>query len=223
MKGREPDGTADGDGLLDPLGRVDPAPEPAGERLGSVTVVPNGVGNATGVAVDPGTGVDVPGVGPTVGRGVGLGVAVGGGGGAGVAVGAGVGVGAVTTTVGPKAVGLMPVLTELKVTCQLPTGTVLDPVQTPFCALPLMRVSASELPATDALTLTAWSDALPTKCTLNRNTVEVVPVSGLTVGAVSFASPGAALVATAAPNVATSPRMDASPTRRACRFIGPPP
>jgi hypothetical protein len=102
LKGREPGGiaAADGDGLPDSLGFVDSIPDCDGVPLGSVTVVPKGVGNATGVAVDPGAGVEAPGV--DVGLGVGRGVVLGDGGGVGAAVGggvgAGVGVGAATTT-----------------------------------------------------------------------------------------------------------------------------
>ena len=154
---------------------------------------------------------------------VGLGVAVGGGVGARVGVGAGVGVGGVTTSVGPATVGLVPlVLTDENVTGQLPADNVLDPVQVPFRSLPLASDSASELPGTAALTLTALSDALPTKCTLNTNTVDGVPVSGVTVGELSFASPAAAPADTATANVTSSPRTDPSPTRWTRRVIGPP-
>jgi hypothetical protein len=217
---REPGGLAEGDGEGLGVGSVDGVPlsEPDGELLGSVTVVPNGVGEAPGVAVVPGAGVAVGGA--PVGLGVGRGVAGGGGGGG---VGAGVGVGTVTTTVGPAADGFVPpVLTEVNVTGQLPAARVLDPVHVPLRTSPLASESASELPGTDAVTLTASSDALPMKCTLNTNNVEVVPVSGVTVGGLSFASPGAALADGATPRITSSPRMDASPRRGPRRLIGPP-
>ena len=97
MKGRRPGGEtepatdAEGEGLASP--DEETVPEPPGELLGLVIVVPNGVG--PGGTDAPGRGVAVAGtavglgVGRTVGRGVGPGV--GGG-------GTGVGEGAVTTT-----------------------------------------------------------------------------------------------------------------------------
>lgn len=103
-------------------------PEFAGEPLGLVTVVPNGVGEMRAETEPSGTGVAVAGSG--VGRGVGL--TVGTGVGKGVGAGVGGGDGAVTTTgaVGPK-VGLVPpLLTALNVTGQLPAGSVDEPAQT---------------------------------------------------------------------------------------------
>ena len=98
-KGRRPGTTAPGEG--DGLGDC-PASEPEGDPLGSVIVVPNGVGETLCVVELPGMGVAVAGtdVGRGVGRAVapGPGVAVGGGVGAGVGDGVGGGVGAVTTT-----------------------------------------------------------------------------------------------------------------------------
>ncbi|MEP7040092.1 MAG: hypothetical protein ABI864_00805 [Chloroflexota bacterium] len=203
-----PGGLTSGVGdLADATAAGDPPCDPVGEALGLVTV-PNGVDDGSDVTFRPGAGEGVGG--PGVGRGVavGLGVEVGGEVGAGV----GVGVGAVTTSVGPAIVGFVPrVLTDLKVTGQVPADRVLDPFQVPFCTVPLARVSGNKLPGTDALTLVAWSVALPMKCTLNPNTVAVVPVSGVADGAVSFASPGAALAAAAPPRVTSSTRMDASP------------
>jgi hypothetical protein len=90
LKDRGPGASApgDGEGLGEALGTPERA-DPDGEPLGSVAVVPNGVGEAAGRTEVPGIGVAVAGT--EVGRGVGLGVAVGGG------VGVGAGVGAVTT------------------------------------------------------------------------------------------------------------------------------
>ena len=87
----------DGDGLGDC-----PISEPEGEPLGSVIVVPKGVGETLCVVEAPGPGVAVAGtdVGRGVGRAVapGPGVAVGGGVGAAVGDGVGGSVGDVTTT-----------------------------------------------------------------------------------------------------------------------------
>ena len=96
-----------------------------------MTVVPNGVGEASGVAVFPGAGVAVPGT--VVGLGDGRGVAGGGGGGgvgAGVTVGAGVGA-ATTTGESDTDAGFNPLtVVPLKVAVQLPTGSDRVPVQT---------------------------------------------------------------------------------------------
>jgi hypothetical protein len=189
LKGRDP-GTAAGEaeGLGDPLGfrEARAVSEPVGEPLGLVIVVPNGVGEIPGETELAGCGVAVAGRG--VGRGVGLAV------GTGVGTGVGGGVGAVTTTgaVGPN-VGLVPpLLTELNVTGQLPTGKVDEPVQVPFRGVPV-RESAIVCPATDAVTVMPSSVAVPTKCTENWNAVAVVPVVGVTIPPVSFAAAAAAL------------------------------
>jgi hypothetical protein len=191
LNGREPGAaTGDADGLGDSVGFLEEraVPEPVGEPLGLVTVVPNGVGETPGETELPGFGVDVAGT--AVGFGVGRGVAVG----VGVGTGVGGGVGAVTTTVavGPS-VGLVPpLLIAVNVTGQLPTGRVEEPVQVPFRGVPL-RDSATVAPATDAVTVTASSVALPTKCTENWNAVAVVPVVGVTVPPVSLAAAAAAV------------------------------
>lgn len=158
-----------------------------------MTVVPNGVDDAPDETELPGLGVDVAGT--AVGLGVGLGVAIGIGVGRGVGVGVGGGVGAVTTTWPGITKGggfVSPVLVDWYVTVQLPAGNVDEPVHVPLRALPPVKVKGTVLPATDAPTVTAWSVALPTKCTENRNVVAVVPVVGATVPPVSFAAAPAA-------------------------------
>ena len=190
LNGRDP-GTAacEADGLGDPPGlREERAvSEPDGEPLGLLTVVPNGVGETPGETELAGCGVAVAGSG--VGRGVGLTVGIG------VGTGVGGGVDAVTTTgaVGPN-VGLVPaLLTALNVTGQLPTGRVDEPAHVPLRASPVVRDNETVPPATDALTVTASSVAVPTKCTENWNGVAVVPAVGVTMPPVSLAVAAAAL------------------------------
>jgi len=193
LKGRDPGSPpGEADGLGDPrgFGEGRAVPEPVGEPLGFVTVVPNGVGDTPGETELAGCGVAVAGRG--VGRGVGL--AVGTEVGTGVGAGVGGGVGAVTTTgaVGPNVVFVLPLLTALNVTGQLPTGRVDEPVQVPFRGVPV-RDRVIVWPATDAVTVTASSVAVPTKCTEYWNAVAVVPVVGVTTPPVSFAAAAAAL------------------------------
>lgn len=158
MKGREPGVTApgDGDGLGDAFGsRVEgAASELEGTPLGLEAVVPTGIGELPGEIELPGPGGVA---GTAVGLGVGLGVgrAVGLGVGGGVAVGAGVGD---VTTTGPTetGVGFAPLLlTALKVTVQLPAGSVVDPVQIWLASEPPVTASEIDRPATEAVTLVA--------------------------------------------------------------------
>lgn len=142
------DGPPAGDGLRDALESVDGVSvlDADGEPLGSVTVVPKGVGEASGPTVVPGSGVAVAGT--EVGRGVGLGVAVGGGGGG---VGAGVGVGGAVTTIGitETGSGFTPLtVVPLNVAVQLPMGSDLLPAQIWFAAGPPVRASENDMPAT---------------------------------------------------------------------------
>jgi len=96
-------------------------------------------------------GIGVVVAGGEVGRGVGLGV------GRGVGWGVGGGVGA-ETTIGPTetGAGFGPLLlTALKVTVQVPAGSVVDPLQIWFASEPPVRTRESDRPATDAVTLVA--------------------------------------------------------------------
>jgi hypothetical protein len=129
-----------------------------GTLLGFVTVVPNGVGDTPGELA--GRGVAVAGRG--VGRAVGLTV------GTGVGTGVGGGVGEVTTTgVAKDWLGLLPALvTELKVTVQVPPARVEEPVQVPVSDVPPAdndrgTVWFAEPVDANALTLIAVSAALP--------------------------------------------------------------
>ena len=149
MKPRELGGAAAGDGDGLPVGPVDELPlaERDGVPLGSVTVVPNGVGEAPGVTVVPGTGVAVGGT--PVGLGDGLGVTGGGG------VGAGVGVGAVTMTgETDTGAGFNPLtVVPLNVAVQLPTGSDRIPVQIWLASGPPVREREKDVPATDTVTV----------------------------------------------------------------------
>lgn len=194
MKDREPGGPSPGAGerLGDAVGSCEEVAlsEPDGGALGSVSVVPNGVGDTAGETELPGLGVAVAGLGVAVGRGVGRGVGEGVGG----------GVGAVTTTgLTVTGVGFGPLLLiALKVTVQLPTGSVVEPAQVPWPGFPAVRDRGTERPATVAVTLAAVVDPL-LNCTESWKTVAVVPDIGVTVGCWSSVGCGAA---TALPAVA---------------------
>ena len=161
LNGRRPgDPAPAGEGEGEGLASLDDAAASEGPSaaLGSVIVVPKGVG--PGVTEVPGTGVAV--AGRPVGRGVGLGVGRGVGlgvGGGGTGVGLGVGVGAVTMTcVVTLNCGLVPpLLTEWKTASQVPAGSVDEPVQISLLGDPPLRVRAIDLPATETLTLRAVS------------------------------------------------------------------
>ena len=142
LKSRVPGGSSPGagDGLGEAVASSEEAApaEPEGRALGSVRVVPNGVGETAGETDVPGMGVAVAGT--AVGLGVGVTRGVGRGVGGGVGCGVGGGVGAVTTTVGPVRVGLVPrLLVAEKVTVQVPAGSVDDPLQVPRRGVPLVR------------------------------------------------------------------------------------
>jgi len=135
LNGRRPgDPAPAGEGEGEGLASLDDAAASEGPSapLGSVIVVPKGVG--PGVTEVPGTGVAV--AGRPVGRGVGLGVGRGVGlgvGGGGTGVGTGVGVGPATRTATEVEDGFVPRLpTALKVTVQEPAGKVVDPFHIPL-------------------------------------------------------------------------------------------
>jgi hypothetical protein len=151
LKGRDPGGSAPGDGerLGEAFGFRDEGAvgESGGTPLASEAVVPNGVGEIPGEAEVPVPGTAVAGteVGLGVGFGVGLGLAVG------------AAVGAMTTTgLTVIGVGFGPLaLIALKVTAQLPLGSFEEPVQVPWLRFPPVFVRGTETPATDAVTLLA--------------------------------------------------------------------
>ena len=108
-------------------------------------------------------------MGATVGRGVGVGgveVAVGCGVGVGATVGCGVGEGVgvggpVTVTCGPSSGAGGEALTALKITSQLPAGSVAVPCQVPSFALPLTLARATVTTPTCAETDWAGCAGLP--------------------------------------------------------------
>ena len=103
-----------------------------------------------------GRGVGVGGLGVAVGCGVGVGAAVG----CGVGVGAGVG-GSATVTCGPRSGGGGEALTAVKITSQVPAGSVAVPCQVPSFALPLTLASATVTLPTCAETDCAGCAGLP--------------------------------------------------------------
>jgi hypothetical protein len=178
-----PTGSLAAAGAAEGLGRLGaPAPDGRAPSLASVADV-DGVGRADldgvaeAVCVAPGAaGVPLEiggpkvGPGPAVGLGgfgvgAALGVGVGAGGiavagGVGTGVGVAVGAGPITMTVGPMSVGSPPWISATKVTCQVPAGSVEEPVQVPSVVVPAVRASPIEAGPTMAVTELAACCAL---------------------------------------------------------------
>lgn len=177
-----------------PVGEAGVAKPPCEELanpLGSSMMVPNGVGEAArppGAAAAAGVVPAVEGwPGPGVNPGVGTVVGVGAGAGRDTMTG----VRSVSWIAGPS------LGSASKTTCQVPTGSLEDPVHVPLRAEPAASASGRVAPATRATTAVAVTPAVPLNSTENANVVAVVPDVGATRAFISLA-PGAAAAGTGA-------------------------